>query len=161
MTNKPQITKFKTSNYSSNEVDLPAGKAGKYILYVDTSDTEAVIALYRDSKKIAEERWQPGRELSKTLSQKHSDILACPELGRRAKVGMSSKDLDGICVFIGPGSFTGLRIGISFANGLAFGLGIPIYETKVRGKINLKNPKQIAIPHYGSSPKITKLKARK
>ena len=40
--------------------------------------------------------------------------------------GLSVKDLDAICVGKGPGSYTGLRVGVSTAKGLCFGAGIPL-----------------------------------
>jgi len=122
----------------------------KHILYLDTSDEIAVISLWQQDQKIKEIKWQAGRELSKTLSQKYSNVLQ--------NVGISSRDLLGICVFVGPGSFTGLRIGISFANGLAFGLGIPVYETKKKEFLNLKNSQEIAVPFYNRPPRITRSK---
>ena len=42
------------------------------------------------------------------------------------QTGISFQDLNAICVSKGPGSFTGLRIGVSSAKGLAYGLDIPI-----------------------------------
>jgi len=39
---------------------------------------------------------------------------------------ISLNNIDGIAVSIGPGSFTGLRIGLSYSKGLAFGCGLPI-----------------------------------
>jgi tRNA threonylcarbamoyladenosine biosynthesis protein TsaB len=127
-------------------------KLSKYYLYLDTSEPEAIIAIYTEEKKLSEIKWLAHRELSKTLSGKYLLLL------KKAKI--SQKDLSGICVFAGPGSFTGLRIGISFVNGLAFGLSLPVFETKKKEVLNLKNIKQIAVPFYGSPPKITKPKKK-
>ncbi|MEC9273343.1 MAG: tRNA (adenosine(37)-N6)-threonylcarbamoyltransferase complex dimerization subunit type 1 TsaB, partial [Candidatus Neomarinimicrobiota bacterium] len=43
-----------------------------------------------------------------------------------SETGLVLKNIDGIAVSIGPGSFTGLRIGLSYSKGLAFGCGLPI-----------------------------------
>ena len=40
--------------------------------------------------------------------------------------GLSVKDMDAVCVGKGPGSYTGLRVGVSTAKGLCFGAGIPL-----------------------------------
>ena len=40
--------------------------------------------------------------------------------------GLTVKDLDAVCVGRGPGSYTGLRVGVSTAKGLCFGAGIPL-----------------------------------
>ena len=40
--------------------------------------------------------------------------------------GLSVKDCDAVCVGMGPGSYTGLRVGVSTAKGLCFGAGIPM-----------------------------------
>jgi tRNA threonylcarbamoyladenosine biosynthesis protein TsaB len=123
------------------------------ILYLDTSEMMAHLAIFEAEKKVAEEKWEAGRELSATLNDRFQSLLK--------EVGISSNDLSGICVFVGPGSFTGLRIGLSFANGLAFALSIPIYETKEKETIELSDPREIALPFYGAEPKITEAKKRK
>jgi tRNA threonylcarbamoyladenosine biosynthesis protein TsaB len=123
-----------------------------YVLYFDTSQPEAVSAVYNDGALLSETRWEAGRELSATLMSRYEETLK--------KQKISQKEISGICVFVGPGSFTGLRIGISFANGLAYAMGVPIYETKKRGNIDLSNPKKIALPFYGSAPIITKPRQR-
>ncbi len=69
-------------------------------------------------------------------------------------------------VFKGPGSFTGLRIGISVANALAYGLQIPIASAKgddwlEKGikKLGAENPPtsgvKMVVPEYGRPPHTT------
>ncbi len=128
-------------------------KSDNYILYIDTADVEATISICKSKEIIKSITWMAGRELSATLSKKYTDIFN--------ESIIKPGDLLGICVFVGPGSFTGLRIGISFANGIAFALNIPIYETKTKKIINLDDPKKIALPFYGSEPIITKPKGLK
>lgn len=125
----------------------------EHILYLDTSEETARLGIFLNNKLVQKEEWRAGRELSKTLGFKYQEFLK--------KTQIKGSDLGGICVFAGPGSFTGLRIGISFANGLAFSLGIPVYETLKRETLDLKKPLDIALPHYGSEPKITQPKDKK
>lgn len=42
------------------------------------------------------------------------------------ETGLGIKDCDGVCVSMGPGSYTGLRVGVSTAKGLCFGAGLPL-----------------------------------
>ena len=58
--------------------------------------------------------------------RKHSEIL--PELTKKVldNTGLSVNELDGIALSIGPGSFTGLRIGLGFSKGIAYANSLPI-----------------------------------
>ena len=140
--------KGKLMSQKNNQNSKP--ESHTYIFYLDTSEKEARIGLFRDQKLIAEEKWEAYRELSTTLSSNYQKLL------KTAKI--SQENLSGICVFPGPGSFTGLRIGISFANALAYALRIPVYKTDKKDKINTFKPQKIIIPGYGAPPKITKPK---
>lgn len=59
-------------------------------------------------------------------NKKHAEIL--PEFYHKIqnRTGFILDDIDAIAISIGPGSFTGLRIGLSFAKGLAFSKDLPI-----------------------------------
>lgn len=85
---------------------------------IDTSTDIASIALVRDNEIMAELTWQ--------CNQKHSTQLL-PNLSHLLKQTETSlKIADCIIVAKGPGSFNGIRVGISTAKGLAFSLGIPV-----------------------------------
>lgn len=56
------------------------------------------------------------------------------------------QDITSVQAFTGPGSFTGLRVGLSVANALSFALNIPV---------NGKKPPAIITPTYGKKPSIT------
>ena len=66
---------------------------------------------------------------SELFSEKINDTAnSLPILSKQLinKALLSFEDLDAICISAGPGSFTGLRIGMSYAKGIALALNIPI-----------------------------------
>jgi len=114
----------------------------------------AELYLYRDEELLVELKWEAHRQLAETLHQKIDELLSGQS--------MSLEDISKICVYQGPGSFTGLRIGISVANALAYSLNVPIagaegddWLEKTLSSNGSENP---AVPHYGSDPHITKQK---
>lgn len=92
------------------------------ILGIDSATKVLGVALYDGENVLAES--------SLNIGKTHSQNLL-PALDNMMKIaGFSFKDLDLIGVTVGPGSFTGLRIGIATAKGLAHSLGIPMVPVK-------------------------------
>jgi tRNA threonylcarbamoyladenosine biosynthesis protein TsaB len=124
------------------------------ILTIRTDKPEAELGLYDDETRLDYISWQAHLELSKTIHSKIAEILN--------KSSKSLNDIKAIICFEGPGSFTGLRIGLSVANALAYAQSIPIVsrsgkawiEDGIKAVHNKKNDK-IAVPKYGSPPHIT------
>lgn len=123
------------------------------ILTLRTDKPEAEIGLYNDQTQLAYEVWQAHRQLAETIHAKIRDLLAS-----QAK---DWSDIQGIVVYRGPGSFTGLRIGVSIANALAYSLDIPIIATDndwiEKGIATLQtNPSKTAVvPEYGRPATVT------
>ncbi len=88
------------------------------LLCIETSTPLCSVAIHRDGKLIAStetlEEGGHGKRLTRLIEQ------ACEQ----AKISLSQ--LDAIAVSIGPGSYTGLRIGLATAKGLCFGLDKPL-----------------------------------
>jgi tRNA threonylcarbamoyladenosine biosynthesis protein TsaB len=92
-------------------------------LSIDTSDGEEV-AIKLDGKEFRE----------KARKQKSQRLLPLIEETLKTE-GKSLQDLDEIEVNTGPGSFTGLRVGVSIANALGWALGIPVNGKNVEEEI--------------------------
>ena len=108
------------------------------LLAIDTATSRVVIALARADRRPGElpsgappagappAGEPPLGESSWVAGQHHGETLL-PALDRLlGTTGVNRADLTAVVVGTGPGTFTGLRVGISTAKGLAHGLGIPI-----------------------------------
>ncbi len=87
-------------------------------LAIDTSSDNASLAIVVENRVVAELTW---------LSQHNHSVELMPNLNQlieQTKTNLGSTT--GIVVAIGPGSFNGLRVGVSTAKGLAFSMGIPL-----------------------------------
>ena len=87
-------------------------------LAIDTSTDTASLALVQDSEVLAELTWHCGQNHTVELLSHLAHLL------NQTRLNLQSTSC--IIVARGPGSFNGLRVGISTAKGLAFSLGIPI-----------------------------------
>lgn len=124
------------------------------ILAIRTDKPEAELYIYDGQEKVAEIKWEAHRRLAETIHKKIDQILN--------KSSISLDSLDGIVCFKGPGSFTGLRIGLSVANALTYAWQIPLVARNnddwiQAGIADLAAGKneRIAVPEYGAPAKTT------
>jgi tRNA threonylcarbamoyladenosine biosynthesis protein TsaB len=89
------------------------------LLALDTSTSSASVALFDGQRVLSETTWLAGRE--------HSTRLLVEVDAALERVGKTVADLTGLVVARGPGSFTGVRVAISVAKGMAAGLSIPVW----------------------------------
>ena len=89
------------------------------ILAFETSAKAASVALLEKGKLLGENYQNTGLTHSQTLMVMAEDMLkAC---------GLTAQDVDAVAVAAGPGSFTGVRIGVAAAKGFAWGAQLPCY----------------------------------
>ena len=89
------------------------------ILAFETSAKAASVALLEGDKLLSESYQNTGMTHSQTLMVMAEDMLK--------QCGKTAKDVDAVAVAEGPGSFTGVRIGVAAAKGFAWGREIPCY----------------------------------
>lgn len=88
------------------------------IILIETSTSLCSTALAQDGKII---------EYRESNTPKSQASMTAPYIQEMlSSRNLSVKDCDAVCVSMGPGSYTGLRVGVSSAKGLCFGAGIPL-----------------------------------
>lgn len=88
------------------------------ILAIDTALTACQAALVRDGEALAVR--------SEPMERGHQERLGPMVEALFHEAGVQPREVDRVAVTLGPGSFTGLRVGIAFAKGVALGLGKPL-----------------------------------
>jgi tRNA threonylcarbamoyladenosine biosynthesis protein TsaB len=130
------------------------------ILTIKTNSPEAELGLFeitftpQSKNEIEYLKWPAHKILSETLTPKIQLILD--------KHKLDYTKIEGILFYKGPGSFTGLRIGISVANSLAYSLDVPIVGTtnddwieEGISKLSKISKFEPILPFYGSPVHIT------
>ena len=124
------------------------------IVAIRTDKPDAELYLANNTKIIAEYTWQAQRQLADSIHLKIADLLQSQNVDWR--------DISGIIVYKGPGSFTGLRIGATVANTLAYSLSVSIVGTTGEtwlehglDKLMQGDSDKIIIPEYGGTIHIT------
>ena len=84
------------------------------VLYIDTTTSNLYTAIYEDNKILNEVKGMFGKDLSKVALFKIKEMLD--------GVNLVPNDVDKIIVVNGPGSFTGIRIGVTIAKTFAYSL---------------------------------------
>lgn len=127
------------------------------ILGMRTDKPDAELYILDDHHQVDSIVWQAHRKLAETL---HTQIRALFDKNQK-----SLDSLDGIVIYEGPGSFTGLRIGMSVANALSYSLAIPVIACGADSwlgdgieKLLAGEAPTLALPHYGSSVHVTQPK---
>jgi tRNA threonylcarbamoyladenosine biosynthesis protein TsaB len=123
-------------------------------LALRTDSPEAELRLYDGNTLLERYVWYAHRALAETLTHQMHELLA-----RHDK---QLADINRVVVYSGPGSFTGLRIGVSVANALAYGLGIDVvgmdegaWNALPDGLEDEVSTRAVVTPVYGSEPHIT------
>jgi tRNA threonylcarbamoyladenosine biosynthesis protein TsaB len=126
------------------------------ILTIRTDKPEAEIGVYTTTgEQLAYYNWPAHRELSNTILTVIRDQLAAQDSG--------FEDISGVIVYKGPGSFTGLRIGITVANTLAYSLSVPIvgeanehrWLERALEALKAGRNDKLVLPEYGAEAHIT------
>jgi tRNA threonylcarbamoyladenosine biosynthesis protein TsaB len=124
------------------------------IVTIKTDQVLAEVGFFNDESKLGYQTWEAHRTLTDTIHVQIKKLLDDAQ--------KDWKDIEGVVVFKGPGSFTGLRIGFAVANTLAYINKAPIVSTI--GDLWLKDgleklltghDEHIALPEYGADVHIT------
>jgi tRNA threonylcarbamoyladenosine biosynthesis protein TsaB len=103
-------------------------------LILETSTDSSLIAVIDGDILVFEKHLMGGPQLSKSLGQEIKKILE-----------ISPPPFDRIVIGIGPGSYTGIRVGAAMAQALAFGWNIPLYSASSTSAFGLKNQENFII----------------
>ena len=108
------------------------------LLIIDTALEEAIVALSKDEKIVA--------ELTNKETYSHASFIQVAIANLLAEQQVAISELDAIAVTLGPGSYTGLRVGLATAKGIAYSLQKPL--------IGLSTLSALAFAAIKQAPKV-------
>ena len=124
------------------------------IVTIKTDVPIAELCVFEDEKLIEAHTWEAHRRLAETIHEELANLLK--------RNGYTISQIDGFGCFAGPGSFTGLRIGLAVANALAYALESKVVATKgddwralAVQRLVAGNDETIVVPEYGMPVNIT------
>jgi tRNA threonylcarbamoyladenosine biosynthesis protein TsaB len=124
------------------------------IVTIKTDQVLAEVGLFAGTNKLGYITWEAHRTLTDTI---HAQIKHLLDASQK-----DWQDIEGVVVFKGPGSFTGLRIGFAVANTLAYINKAPVVSTQGETwlsdgleRITRGDDEHIALPEYGADVHIT------
>lgn len=124
------------------------------ILTIRSDKPDAELGLFNNGDQLGYEIWEAHRALAETIHTKIDTLLLAHN--------QTLQSLGGVVVFKGPGSFTGLRIGLTVANALVYSLRLPITASDgdnwIRSGIERLlsgQDDQVTVPEYGALPNVT------
>lgn len=104
------------------------------ILCIETSTTSCSVALAKNGQVIA---------LRENNDGMNHSVLTAPYIDEVLKeYNITAQELDAVAVSMGPGSYTGLRIGVSIAKGLCYGAKIPLISIPTLQALTVKAAEQ-------------------
>ena len=114
------------------------------ILCIETATKNCSVALSVNGKVIALQEDNPKNEPDKHFS--HAEKLQGYITQVLEQANISKNDLQAIAVSKGPGSYTGLRIGVSTAKGLCYALDIPLLAISTLGSLARQVAGSVVVP---------------
>lgn len=124
------------------------------LLGIKTDNPVAELYLYNGVECVASTTWEANRELAHELLRKIDEFLSAN--------GQSLETITGLFVFQGPGSFTGLRIGLTVMNTLSYALSVPIigesgdeWRDRALQRLLSNEDSKVVMPFYGAEARIT------
>src|SRR5262249_54099904 len=107
------------------------------LLALDTSTSTAGVALFDGGRVLSERTWLAGREHS-------TRVLVEVEIAL-ARVGRTQDELTGLVVARGPGSYTGVRVALSVAKGIAAALRVPVWGISSLDVLAFASPSDLPV----------------